>query len=70
MKLNTFCIFSIARTREILTEGYKSDGEDILTSLDIEEVRRIRVKFDEKERIRVREQQKELATHTESCDLD
>ena len=60
------CIFSIARTREILTEGYQSGDDGILTSLDIEEVRRIRVKFDIKERIRVREQQKELAKHNQS----
>ena len=50
----------IARTREILTEGYQTDRDDILTSVDIEEVRRIRVRFDIKERIRIREQQKEL----------
>ena len=50
----------MAKTREILTEGYQRDTDDILTSVDIEEVRRIRVKFDTKERIRVREQQKEL----------
>ena len=50
----------MAKTREILTEGYQRDTDDILTSVDIEEVRRIRVKFDIKERIRVREQQKEL----------
>ena len=50
----------MARTREILTEGYQTDRDDILTSVDIEEVRRIRVRFDIKERIRVREQQKEL----------
>ena len=53
-------IISMAKTREILTEGYQRDTDDILTSVDIEEVRRIRVKFDIKERIRVREQQKEL----------
>ena len=53
----------MAKTREILTEGYQRDTDDILTSVDIEEVRRIRVKFDIKERIRVREQQKELTQH-------